>query len=182
MKRLTLLRHAKSGEDGGALRDLDRPLNAKGRRAARAMGRHLREQGVSFDRVIASPARRVAETIEELAIGRAAAIRPEWDKGIYLAPARELLELLHAIPDEVDNLLLVGHNPGLEELVLCLVPDQADDGTRDRVGEKYPTASLATIELAIAHWSETTAGVGRLASFVRPRDLDPALGPDVVAG
>ena len=178
MKRLTLLRHAKSGDDGSVARDFDRRLNAKGRRAARAIGRHLRERAVTFDRVVASPAVRVVETIEELATGRAAAIDPQWEKDIYLATARELLEIVRRTPDEVGSLLLVGHNPGLEELVLCLVPDRDEDATRDKVEEKYPTASLAEIELAIDRWGDAAAGAGTLAGFVRPRDLDPALGPD----
>ena len=178
MKRLTLLRHAKSGDDGSVARDFDRRLNAKGRRAARAMGRHLRERDVRFDRVVASPAVRVAETLEELATGRAAAIDPQWDKAIYLATAHELLEIVRAMPDEIGSLLLVGHNPGLEELVLCLVPDRDDHGARDKVEEKYPTASLAEIELPIEHWRDAAAGVAALVGFVRPRDLDPALGPD----
>ena len=182
MKRLTLLRHAKSGEDGHGLRDVDRPLNAKGRRAARTMGRLLRERSVTFDRVLASPARRVAETIEELAIGRAAAIQPVWEKRVYLASAGELLEIIRATPDDVTSLLLVGHNPGLEELVLRLVPGRTQDPARDQVEEKYPTASLAAIELPVSRWDEVTEGQGKLADFVRPRDVDPALGPDALAG
>ena len=178
MKRLTLLRHAKSGDDGSVTRDFDRRLNAKGRRAARAMGRYLREKAISFDRVVASPAVRVTETIEELATGRAAAIDPQWEKGIYLASARDLLEIVRHTPDDIESLLLVGHNPGLEELVLCLVPDRDEDRARDKVEEKYPTASLAEIQLAVRCWGDVATGAGSLTSFVRPRDLDAALGPD----
>jgi phosphohistidine phosphatase len=179
MKRLTLLRHAKSGDDGTVARDFDRPLNAKGRRAARAIGRHLRDQRVVFDRVVASPALRVAETIEEVATGRAAVIDPAWDQRIYMATARELLEIVRATPESVGSLLLVGHNPGLEELVLSLVPDRDEDDARDKVEQKYPTAGLAEITLPIAQWADTRAGAGQLVAFTRPRDLDPALGPDM---
>lgn len=177
MKRLTLLRHAKSGEDLSVMRDFDRHLNGKGRRAARAIGRHMRDSELQFDRIIASPATRVAETIEEVAAGYGGALAPDWERRIYLASAAELLELVHEAPDSASSLLVIGHNPGLEQLVLLLVPDQAS-GARLSVEEKYPTASLAEIALDVGHWSDVAPGSGRLTRFVRPRDLDPALGPD----
>ena len=179
MKRLILLRHAKSGDDGYAARDLDRRLNAKGRRAARAIGKHLRDSEVSFDRVVASPATRVAETIEEVGVGYGRALAPAIERRIYLASAPELIDVVRESPDNAGSLLLVGHNPGLEELVLLLVPERSDAG-RAEVEEKYPTASVAEIDLAIDHWSDIAGGSGRLRRFVRPRDLDPALGPDAV--
>lgn len=179
MKRLTLLRHAKSGDDGLVARDFDRRLNAKGRRAARAMGKHLKEAGARFDRILASPAVRVVETLEEVSAGYGPGIVPDWRRGMYLAPAEELLDVVRDTPDAVESLLLVGHNPGLEELVLMLVPDETSD-CRGAVAQKYPTASVAQITLPISHWGEAAAGAGRLETFVRPRDLDPAFGPDVL--
>lgn len=178
MKRLTLLRHAKSGDDGLVARDFDRRLNAKGRKAARAMGKHLRAEGARFDRIIASPAVRVAETLEEVSNGYGPGIEPAWERRIYLATADELLDLLQELPDDADDVLLAGHNPGLEELVLMLVPDEAD-GNRCAVQEKYPTASVAEIDLDAPSWAKVAPGVGTLKRFIRPRDLDPAFGPDV---
>jgi phosphohistidine phosphatase len=177
MKRLTLLRHAKSGEDLSAARDFDRALNGKGRRAARAIGRHMRDQALTFDSVIASPATRVAQTVEEVTGGYGADLAPAWERRIYMASAADLLDLVHAAPDSAASLLVVGHNPGLEQLVLMLVPDRGD-GALHSVEEKYPTASLAEIALDVAHWGDVAPGSGRLTRFVRPRDLDPALGPD----
>lgn len=177
MKILTLLRHAKSGDDGLAARDLDRRLNAKGRRAARAMGRHLRESGSRFDAVLASPATRVMETVEEVNAGYGRDLAPAWDRRLYLASAPELIDVLQEAPAEAERLLLVGHNPGLEDLVLSLVADDTD-AKRGQVEEKYPTASLAEIELDIDAWRDLAPGTGRLLRFVRPRDLDPTLGPD----
>ena len=177
MKTLTLLRHAKSGDDGTIRRDLDRRLNAKGRRAARAMGRDLKERAIAFDAVIASTAVRVAETIEEVAASYGRAIEPRWDRRIYLASVADLIDVIQEAPAEADTLLLVGHNPGLEQLVLALVPDGAGDA-RGSVAEKYPTASLAEIALDIADWHDLETGLGRLVRFVRPRDIDPSLGPD----
>jgi phosphohistidine phosphatase len=180
MKRLSLFRHAKSGWDEPVTRDFDRPLNAKGKRAAVLMGRHMREQGLSFDRIVASPAVRVVETLDAMFEGYGRRITPVWDRRIYLASAATLLEVVQETPDEFESLLLVGHNPGLEDLVLALVPDAADDVARVAVGEKYPTASLAEVDFDQLHWEDVSPRDGKLSRFVRPRDLDPALGPDQV--
>lgn len=178
MKRLTLLRHAKSGEDPAAARDFDRALNAKGRRAARAIGAHLKGEGFAFDHAVASPAVRVAETVEEAGRGFGAALDPAWDRRLYLAPAATLLDVVQETPDDCESLLVVAHNPGLEELVLALVPDRDEDLMRDLVEEKYPTASVAEMLFEGDSWTDVRAGRGRLARFIRPRDIDPALGPD----
>ncbi|MBV9843334.1 MAG: histidine phosphatase family protein [Sphingomonadaceae bacterium] len=180
MKRLTLFRHAKSGWDEPVTRDFDRPLNAKGKRAAAVMGRHMREQGLRFDRIVASPAVRVVETLDAMFEGYGKRLAPVWDRRIYLASAATLLEVVQDTPEEVESLLLVGHNPGLEDLVLALVPDAADDVARIAVGEKYPTASLAEVDFCQGQWSDVGRQDAKLARFVRPRDLDPALGPDTV--
>ncbi|MCA1748199.1 MAG: histidine phosphatase family protein [Sphingomonadales bacterium] len=178
MKRLIILRHAKSSWDDPVQRDFDRPLNAKGRRAAEAMGRYMRDRGVSFDRAVASPAARVVETLEAAGRGYGAPIAPQWDSRAYLAPARTLLEILHETPDAAESLLLSGHNSGLEDLVLLLVPESDDDAKRASVEEKFPTCSLAVIEFDASNWSDLEAGQGVLSDFTRPRDLDSELGPD----
>ncbi|MBW6527358.1 histidine phosphatase family protein [Sphingomonas sp. RHCKR7] len=177
MKTLTLLRHAKSGWDDAVPRDLDRPLNPKGRRAAQAMGRELRAMGLDFDRVIASPAVRVRETIDEVERGLGRALAPEWDRRLYLASAATLLDVVHEQDERAETVLLVGHNPGLEELVLALVPE-APGGLRDAVEEKYPTATLAEMTFAADRWEAVASGGATLTRFVRPRDIDATLGPD----
>lgn len=177
MKTLTLLRHAKSGWDDPALRDFDRPLNAKGARAAVAMGRHMRGEGLAFDRVVASPAVRVMETLSQVEHGYGRDFAPDWDRRLYLASPASLLDVLHELPDSLDRVLFVGHNPGLEELVLLLVPEAAG-ALRDTVAEKFPTASLAEIRFDTESWKRVEKAKGELARFTRPRDLDPALGPD----
>ncbi|MEH3158908.1 MAG: histidine phosphatase family protein [Sphingomonas taxi] len=177
MKTLTLLRHAKSGWDDPVARDFDRPLNAKGRRAAQTVGRHLRALDLGFDHVVASPAVRVGETIDAVVSGYGRTLAPVWERRIYLASAATLLDVIHELPDAATRVLLVGHNPGLEDLVLMLVPAAAD-GLRAEVEEKYPTASVAEMTLPIDRWDAVAAGGASLARFVRPRDLDPTLGPD----
>ena len=178
MKRLTLLRHAKSGWDDPVARDFDRPLNAKGKRAARAVAQYIREHGLRYDHIAGSPAVRVVETIEEVADELGETLAPAWDKRVYLASATTLLDVVHEAPDSAESLLLVGHNPGLEDLILMLVPDKDGDQARDQVEEKFPTASIAEISFDAGHWSDIRANSGTLTLFVRPRDLDPALGPD----
>jgi phosphohistidine phosphatase len=177
MKTLTLLRHAKSGWDDPVARDFDRPLNGKGRRAAAMIGRHMRSLGLDFDHVVASPAVRVVATLDEIVAGYGRTLAPVWDRRMYLASSATLLDAVHGLPAEADNALLVGHNPGLQDLVLMLVPNTVD-GLRDAVEEKYPTASLAELQFQCNAWDDVTTGGARLTRFVRPRDLDPTLGPD----
>jgi phosphohistidine phosphatase len=180
MKRLTLLRHAKSGFDAGIARDFDRTLNAKGRRAARAVGKHMRDQGMTFDHVIASPAARVVETLAQVGDAYGNALSPALDRRVYLASASTLLDVLHEVPEETESLLLGGHNPGMEELILLLLPDDAGP-VRSEVEEKFPTASMVEIRFEAGRWEDVTPGSGTLIRFIRPRDLDPTLGPEAVA-
>jgi len=175
MKTLTLLRHAKSSWDDPVQRDFDRPLNKRGRKAARTIGREMRARGLRFDKVLASPAARVVETLADVSEGYGEALAPDYDKRVYLASAEALLEFVQGTNDGAATLLIVGHNPGLENLTLLLAQDGA---LRSEVLVKYPTATLAEISLPVERWSEVREGIGTLARFIRPRDLDPELGPD----
>ena len=177
MKRLTLLRHAKSTWDDPIQRDFDRPLNARGHRAGRTMGHEMRRLGLSFDAVVASPALRVIETLEEVANGFGSSLAPRLDERIYLASLDTLLDVLRSTDDAAESLLFAGHSPGMERLTLHL-SGQNDAPLRAEVEEKYPTGALAEILLPITHWSEAAEAQGTLTKFIRPRDLDPELGPD----
>lgn len=176
MRRLTLLRHAKSSWDDPVQRDFDRPVNAKGVRAARTVGEHMRREGMSFDHVVASPAARVVDTLEGLTEGYGKALKPVWERRIYLASCVTLLDVVHEAPTDAQSMLLVGHNPGLEDLVLMLVPDDGD-ARRDSLEDKFPTASIAVLEFD-GEWSDLKQRGARLARFTRPRDLDASLGPN----
>jgi phosphohistidine phosphatase len=176
MKSLTLLRHAKSGWDDPAARDFDRPLNPRGRRAARTVAAEMRRIGLAFDRAVASPARRVIETIEEVA-RTFGPISVDYDERLYLAAPDTLLEVVRECPDEVERLLLVGHNPGLESLALTLA-GSGGPPLREALELKYPTATLAEIALPAERWRDVADGSGQIRRFIRPRDLDPALGPE----
>ncbi len=140
------------------------------------MGNHMRAVGLSWDHAIASPAARVVETLEGASQTYGRAIEPDWDRRAYLASAATLLELVHEAPAGVDSLLISGHNPGLEDLILWLVPD--GNALRDQVEIKFPTASLAVMTCDGDAWADIAPGKCDLTTFTRPRDLDTALGPD----
>ncbi|HKR24652.1 MAG TPA: histidine phosphatase family protein [Allosphingosinicella sp.] len=169
MKTLTLLRHAKSDWGHSGLADFDRPLNARGREAARAIGREMRRLGLRFDRVLASPAARVIETLRELAQGYGGAVPTDCDERLYLAPPERLLAIARKTDDKAERLLLAGHNPGLQQLALLL---GRAGGTHDLIAAKYPTGALAELRFDVARWKDVAAGGGALMRFVRPRDLD----------
>ncbi len=179
MKLLGLFRHAKSDWHDPRARDFDRPLNARGRKGAAVMGRHVRDHGVRWERIIASPAIRCAETIEIACEAAGQAMPVKWDRRIYLASSATLADLLRDQDGDPASLLMVGHNPGLEDLIFDLVPDDGSSPLREAVEIKFPTASFAVLELDIDRWSDLTDRCGRLVHLTRPRDLDPALGPDL---
>ncbi len=176
MKTLTLLRHAKSTWDDPVERDFDRPLNGRGRRAAARIGQWLADEGCAFDHARASPAVRVRQTIEGVEDGLRARLNPLFDARIYLASAVTLLDIVQGFANDAATALLVGHNPGLEDLLLLLTPDA--DPLRGEVEIKYPTATVAVLDLAVDTWRDAQAGCAHLRHFVRPRDLDASLGPD----
>lgn len=182
MKTLTLLRHAKSGYDDPLLRDYDRPLNDRGRRAAVRIGQWLRaaqRKGdmPEFDHVAASPAVRCRQTIEGVEEGLGMPLAPLYEKRIYLSSSATLVELVAGFAAHHQHALLVGHNPGLEDLLLELVP-RGSGAARAEAELKYPTATLARLDLDIERWAQVDGGHAQLVHFIRPRDLDPTLGPD----
>lgn len=179
MKLLGLFRHAKSDWHDPRARDFDRPLNERGRRGAAIMGRHIRDHGVRWDHVIASPAVRCAETVEIAAEAAGRPLAVNWDRRIYLASSATLADLLREQDDQFGATLMVGHNPGLEDLIFDLVPDDGSSPLRDVVEVKFPTAAFAVLELAIDSWANLADNSARLVHLTRPRDLDPALGPEL---
>lgn len=169
MKRLALLRHAKSSWDDPALADFDRPLNQRGLEAAAVTGAEMRRRGLAFDLVLASPARRVVETIEHAERRLGEPLDPRFDERIYGASAAALLEVVQGVDESLGRLLLIGHNPGLQELAAMLA--EAGEPLRESVASKYPTAALVLLELPVERWEEVRPGTARIADFLRPREL-----------
>ncbi len=180
MKTLGLFRHAKSDWHDAKARDFDRGLNARGRKGAALMGQHIAQHGIHWQRILASPAVRVTETIELAAKATGAAVPVQWDRRIYLASSVNLAEVLHEVPDSIASVMMVGHNPGLEDLIFDLVPDDGTCPLRAKVEEKFPTAAYAVLECDIASWADLRDGCARLVHLVRPRDLDETLGPELL--
>jgi phosphohistidine phosphatase len=168
MRRVYLLRHAKSSWKDRSLADRDRPLAGRGKRAAKAVAGRLQAEGIRLDLVLCSPARRASETLERVEAAFGDQVEARLDEALYGANEAELLARLRALPDEVDSVMVIGHNPGLEELALALASEGAQLA---RMREKFPTAALATIDLPTNSWSAIERGSGELVAFVRPRDL-----------
>ncbi len=177
MKTVILMRHAKSDWGDMTLRDFDRPVNGRGQRAAKLMGEWARRQGLGFDVILASPAVRVVDTLRHFMEGYGSCPEPLWDRRLYLAASSSLLDALHEVSAEAQGVMVMGHNPGLEDLILDLVPDDGLSALRGAVEEKFPTAAMAVLRCDAAHWKDVGPGAV-LERFVRPRDLDPTLGPE----
>jgi phosphohistidine phosphatase len=161
--RLFLLRHAKSSWDDDDLVDHDRPLAGRGRKAAKRIGKHLRSEGIDPALVLCSSARRARETLERVGPEGEVLIESE----LYGASASELLERLRRVPDTTESVMLIGHNPAIQELALEL----SGGGERLRdVERKFPTCALATLA-APDGWSELRPGSAELVGFVRPKEL-----------
>lgn len=165
MLRLLLLRHAKSAWPDG-VPDIERPLAPRGIRAAKAIGAYMAEQGLLPARALVSPARRTIETWEIATGAWPVTIPPAYEHGIYEAPAERLMQIVRA-QENASPLMLVGHNPGMEEFAAQLL--QRDQ--RAKVLPKYPTGTLAVIDVPVERWADLRAGKGTLERFVTPRAL-----------
>lgn len=173
--QLYLLRHAKASRDDPSIPDHERPLSKRGEKAAAAMHRMMLSYGVVPDLVLVSDARRTLDTLKSL--------RP-WKKppmieateALYLASAAQILEVLHKVSDSVRIILLIGHNPGLQELAVLLMGADAKAAggklTR-RLAKDYPTGAFAEFTLT-GPWSQIGEGSGQLTRFVTPRELHAA--------
>ena len=167
MRSLYLLRHAKSSWADPTLPDHERPLAPRGRRDARRIAGHLLELGIEPELVLCSTAVRTRETLE--------LIRPALDDAtvtldaaLYAAWAETLLEHVREVPEERTSVMLIGHNPGLQDLALTLA---APGRERERLEAKFPTAALATLTIPTATWKGLSPGDAVLAAYVVPKQL-----------
>ncbi|MHB0951654.1 MAG: SixA phosphatase family protein [Allorhizobium sp.] len=167
--RLILLRHAKSVWPEGVT-DKERPLAPRGREAAALMGEYMEREGLLPDLVLISTARRTHETwaIVKEALAAPAASRNVGE--LYAAPAERMLDVLRSVEPNYHSVMMVGHNPGTQDLALWFA-GKGDSDARQKLGEKYPTAGLAVIDFEAGDWHEIAKGAGRLKRFVTPRSL-----------
>lgn len=161
MKTLLLLRHAKSGWKDAEIRDFDRPLTMRGRRASSIVGRYLRKHSINPGLVISSPAERARETITIVLKTARIPAEVRYDERIYEAHVGRLLEVVSQVDDSIDSVLMVGHNPGFSDFAEYLTGD----------GVHMPTAALAQIALDVEDWRQLQAGCGQLKKLIKPRKL-----------
>lgn len=161
MRVLYLLRHAKSSWDDASLRDFDRPLKKRGRTAAERIGRELAAEKPGDLLVVCSPAVRARETAQ--IVLKSARIRSQelFDKRIYEASLGDLRQVVAELPDEKRSVILIGHNPGFEELLAFLTGR----------GMRVPTCTLAKIGFEAESWKDVKTGAGTLERFVTPKGL-----------
>lgn len=169
MPLLHLLRHAKAARDDPGLDDHERPLAKRGRKDAPAMAAAMAEEGIRPDLVLVSTARRTRETWAAMAAAFDPRTEAAFEAGLYLAPAEDLFDRLRRLDDGRREVLLIGHNPGLQDLALRLAApgDKAIAG----LAEKFPTAALASLDLGPTGWRRLRPAGARLVRFLRPADL-----------
>ena len=173
MRRLLLLRHAKSSWSEPGASDHARPLNRRGQEAAPRIGAYLDRHKLVPDAVLCSTAKRTRETWELVSAAMRTAPEAAYVDRLYNATPRTLLEVLRHADAAATSALVIGHNPGLQEVATDLIA-AGDLDDRERLREKLPTGGLVVIDFAIADWSKLHPRSGRLERFVVPRMLEAA--------
>lgn len=166
-RQLYVLRHAKSSWSDPGLDDKERPLAPRGRQAVKLLAEHIRANGIRPEHVLVSPAKRTRETLEGVAPGGEVMVEPE----LYAASGAGLVERLRRVPEDIHSVMVIGHNPAMQALVLELADKGSSDPARlESAAQKFPTGALATFELE-APWGELRPGAAVLKELVRPKDL-----------
>lgn len=173
MRRLLLLRHAKAGVSLLGAPDRDRPLIERGRRDAAKIGAYMAAHGLVPDLVLVSPAARARQTWQAAATAFKSAPAADTAERLYDAAPQTILALIKDSPKAVHTLLVIGHNPGLQELAVMLIAS-GDIDAREQLREKFTTAALAILDFAVDDWPQLHLRSGRLERFVTPRSLEAA--------
>ena len=170
MKTLYLLRHAKSDWGNPGLDDHDRPLAARGERAAAVMGVHFAQQQYQPSLVLCSSALRTRQTLEALLPHLPGQPELMVEEGIYLASCGRLLARVQELDDSQSGVLLIGHNPGIAELAQTLA-GSGERASLRHLAARFPTAASAVCEFDLERWRDLSPGSGRLLSYATPKDL-----------
>ena len=176
MLKLMLLRHAKSdrSKDASARGDHARPLSERGRRSATLMGKHMLARKYVPSLVLCSTAERTRATWDLVREALEASPEVQYEDALYLADWPKLLEAVRATPDAPSPLLMIGHNPGMEQLAMAMTAKAKSSAARalaNVMAEKFPTGALAVLSFRGESWEDIKPGRGRLADFVRPKDI-----------
>lgn len=173
MKRLLVMRHAKSSWGDPHQRDADRPLNARGRAAAPLMADAIARRGWRPDFIACSTAARTRETLDRMRPHLDPATPTAFRDGLYLASVDRLLADIADLPEGDATALLIGHNPGVQDLGIALAdPAACDPAVVARMDAKFPTAGLAVFAFDVPAWADIAPQTGVLVAFLTPRDLD----------
>jgi phosphohistidine phosphatase len=173
MRRLILLRHAKSDWSGIGLKDKDRGLASRGRDSAPRVGAYMAHHALVPDLALVSTATRARDTWSLLVEAFGKPPRVVYEERLYETGPRAIFDVIKSIAREIHVLLVVGHNPGLRDLAELLIAS-GDIDARQRLLEKFPTAGLAVIDFPVDDWAKLHPKSGRLDRFVAPRQLDMA--------
>src|SRR5664279_4412504 len=147
---------------------------SRGREDAPAMGKYLAREKYLPDLILSSTARRTVETADLVTDRLPKSQQIDYVEALYLAEPREILAAIRAVPDAVKTLMVIGHNPGMEQLAASLSREPVKRKERDRfelIEEKFPTGALAVLDFNTSRWRDVAPGQGELIDFVRPRDL-----------
>ena len=166
--RLWLLRHAKSSWDDPDMKDVDRPLAPRGARAADRMRDYLDAEAIRPELVLCSSALRTRETLGRVLPGLGPELTVRIEPSLYSFEADQLLDRLREVHANVGSVMLIGHNPAMQELASLL---SAEGDRLDELRKGFPTAALAELDVPVGSWGELTPGSGRLERFVVPREL-----------
>ena len=161
MKTLFLLRHARAENPASGSKDSDRALDERGKKEVQAAGIFIKQLNLKFDQVLCSTAVRARETADLLVAAAELQVTVRYDQRIYEATPLQLLEVIKEIEDEKGALLLVGHNPGMEELLKLLTAQPTP----------MATCSLAKLDLEADQWSNIEKTGGSLDWIVKPEKL-----------
>ena len=170
MLTLSLLRHAKAGSDRAGVRDIERPLAPRGERTAPQMGRFIADHHLEPDLVLCSTARRTRQTLDLVMAELASKPKVVFDEALYLAEPEAILQVIQARARALKRVMVIGHNPGLQELALLL----AGAGRKTdlaAIATKFPTAGLAVLNFTATDWDDARPGSGVLRLFMAPRRL-----------
>lgn len=173
MRRLLLMRHAKSSWATPGQLDFDRPLAPRGLKAASRIARYIADHGIAPDAVICSPARRTRTTLDLMLGILPAPEAVRYEKALYEGTAVALIGIVRSSSDEHPTVMVVGHNPGIQDAVLLLVAP-VDRPLHHEIAAKYPTGAVAVVTFPCDRWADAAPGSGNLEAFVTPRGLDPS--------
>ncbi len=167
MRTLLLLRHAKSASDDTTLADFERPLSPQGEYLTPIIGEFLNNTIGLPDLVLCSAAARARQTWEKMSADYEHDITVQVSRDLYLASAENLLDAIKQVPEHVQRLLIVAHNPGLHQLALQLT-SAGNAQLRARLADRFPTGAIAELTLGVDHWRDAAPAGGDLRRFVTP--------------